>query len=317
MALYQQTLKKATRIEGIGLHTGKRVKMDLFPAPPSSGIHFISNHLNQKARFKAAVDHITETNLSTSLGIGDTAQVQTVEHLLSALFGLGIDNLTIQLDDLEVPILDGSALPFVNLLLEAGTVRQNRKKPILKILRKIAVEENGKSIAVLPLDRLQNRKPIFSVTKISYFIDFKNPLIAKQSYTIDLSRESFIQEIAPARTFGFLNEVEALQKKGLIQGGSLDNAVVIGHRGILNKEGLRFSDEFVRHKILDLIGDFSLLGYAIQGHIVARCAGHSLHAKLMEKILEEKDASELVQDSPLPLSSPSSVSSGMTASSIA
>lgn len=286
MSPYQQTIAKPIKIEGIGLHSGKSVTMRLLPAPPSSGIHFLSTQKTGVTQFKASVHHITKTTLSTTLGIPDAAQIHTVEHILSALYGLGIDNLIIQLNDIEIPIMDGSALPFVKRILEGGIVKQDKPRTFLRILQKIEVKENGKSISILPYPR----------TKISYSIDFNHPLVAHQEYHLTLSRNNFVREIAAARTFGFLSEFEGLQKQGLIKGGSLDNAVVIDQEKILNKEGLRFPDEFVRHKILDLIGDFSLLGHPIQGHIIAHRAGHTLHAGLMEKILQQKDSWELVED---------------------
>jgi UDP-3-O-[3-hydroxymyristoyl] N-acetylglucosamine deacetylase len=291
MSQYQQTIAKPIKIEGIGLHSGKNVTMRLLPAPPSCGIQFLSTQENGETKFKASVHHITKTTLSTTLGIPDAPEIHTVEHILSALYGLGIDNLTIQLNDIEIPIMDGSALPFVKRILEAGIVKQNRLKTFLRILEKIEVKESGKSISILPNPR----------TKISYSIDFKHPLVAHQEYHLTLSRNSFIREIAGARTFGFLSEFKELQKQGLIKGGSLDNAVVVDQDKIINKEGLRFEDEFVRHKILDLIGDFSLLGHPIQGHIIAHRAGHALHARLMEKILQEKDSWELGEEESLPV----------------
>jgi UDP-3-O-[3-hydroxymyristoyl] N-acetylglucosamine deacetylase len=284
----QQTISRAIEIEGIGLHSGKSVRMTLLPAPPSSGIYFISAQKKKEIRLKASVHHITKTTLSTTLGIPDSAQVHTVEHILSALYGMGIDNLTIRLDDVEIPIMDGSALPFVKLISEGGVVKQGEKRSYLRILKSIKVEEDGKSISIHPCPE----------TKISYSIDFSHPSIGKQEYSFTLTRNAFIREIAAARTFGFLNEFEALQKQGLIKGGSLDNAVVVGQERILNKEGLRFHDEFVRHKILDLIGDFSLLGHPVQGHIIAHRAGHALHAKLMAKLLEENDSWELSENQP-------------------
>lgn len=260
--------------------------MTLLPAPPSSGIHFLSIQQNGETSFKASVHHITKTTLSTTLGIPDVAQIHTVEHILSALYGLGIDNLTIQLNEIEIPIMDGSALPFVKKILEGGIVKQDCPKSFLRILEKIEAKENGKSISIIPSPR----------TKISYMIDFNHPMVSRQEYHLTLSRNSFIREIAPARTFGFLNEFKELQKQGLIKGGSLDNAIVVDQDKIINKEGLRFQDEFVRHKILDLIGDISLLGHPIQGHIIAHRAGHALHARLMERILQQKESWELVED---------------------
>ncbi|MBI3594560.1 MAG: UDP-3-O-acyl-N-acetylglucosamine deacetylase [Nitrospirae bacterium] len=285
MAHYQQTISKSIEIEGIGLHSGKRVRMTLLPAPPFSGIFFVSAQKKKEIRLKASVHHITKTTLSTTLGIPDSAQVHTVEHILSALYGLGIDNMTIRLDDVEIPIMDGSALPFVKLISEGGIVKQSGKRSFLRILKSIEIEENEKSISIHPCPE----------TRISYSIEFNHPMIGKQEYDLILTRKSFVREIAAARTFGFLNEFEELQKQGLIQGGSLENAVVIDQNNLLNKEGLRFRDEFVRHKILDLIGDFSLLGHPLQGHIIAHRAGHALHARLMAKILEEKEAWDLVE----------------------
>jgi UDP-3-O-[3-hydroxymyristoyl] N-acetylglucosamine deacetylase len=284
----QQTISKSIEIEGIGLHSGKSVRMTLLPAPPSSGIYFISAQKKKEIRLKASVHHITKTTLSTTLGIPDSAQVHTVEHILSALYGMEIDNLTIRLDDVEIPIMDGSALPFVNLISEGGIVKQREKRSFLRILKSIKVEEDGKSISIHPCPE----------TKISYSIEFNHPSIGKQEYSFILTRNTFIREIAAARTFGFLNEFQELQKQGLIKGGSLDNAVVVGQERILNKEGLRFHDEFVRHKILDLIGDFALLGHPVQGHIIAHRAGHALHAKLMAKLLEESDSWELSESQP-------------------
>ena len=308
MSLFQQTIGSPIQIEGIGLHSGKKVKMEIFPAPPSTGIQFISTQNFKKMKFRASVHHITKTMLSTTLGLGikDNEQVHTVEHLLSALHGMEIDNVSIHLNDVEIPIMDGSALPFVKLIVKAGTVKQNKERSFLRILKKIQIEENGKSLSILP----------YSGVKISYSINFNNPLITQQDYTLNFSKHHFMNEIAPARTFGFLNEVEALQKRGLIQGGSLDNAVVVDQGGVvLNKEGLRFPNEFVRHKILDLIGDFSLLGHPIQGHIIAHCAGHTLHARLMEKILQEKEAWELVEEQPFISPVPSVLSASLSLSS--
>jgi UDP-3-O-[3-hydroxymyristoyl] N-acetylglucosamine deacetylase len=294
MLNYQQTIAKPIQINGVGLHSGKKVRMTLLPAAPSTGVYFVSTQNHQEIRVKASVHHITDTTLSTTLGIPDSAEIHTVEHILAALFGLGIDNLTILLDDIEIPIMDGSALPFIKIIPGAGIVKQNIKKKFLRILDKIEIEEDGKAISILP----------HAETKITYTIDFEHALIGLQHYSLTLTNNSFIREIAPARTFGFLSEFKNLQKQGLIKGGTLDNAVVIDQDKIINKEGLRFRDEFVRHKILDLVGDFSLLGHPIQGHIIAQRAGHTLHAKLMAKILQEKQSWELIEepsnpDSPL------------------
>jgi len=281
----QQTIANPILIEGIGLHSGKAVKMALLPGSVNSGILFISKQGSHKVKFKASPENIRKTTLCTSLGIRDSSPVDLVEHLLAALYGMGVDNLVVRLDDTEVPILDGSALPFISAIKEAGLVSQNAPRKSLAILKKLEIEEDGKSISVSP----------YAGTRITYTIDYKNRGVGRQTYDFIFSKFGFANEIAPARTFGFLNEVETLQKNGLALGGSLQNAVVIGPEGILNSEGLRFPDEFVRHKILDLIGDFSLLGYDIQGHIIANCAGHALHAKLMHKMLQNKKSCKIIE----------------------
>lgn len=204
--------------------------------------------------------------------------VHTVEHLLSALSGMQVDNLYAELNSAELPIMDGSAAPFVELLLEAGVVEQSKPQPQIKILEPIGIEQDGKQVMIMPASNY----------RISYSIDFDHPVIARQSYHYNASPSSFQKEIAGARTFGFLKEVEALWAQGYAKGGSLENAVIIGEDGILNKEGLRYPDEFVRHKILDLIGDLSLLGMPVIGHLIAVRSGHALHTELAAKILEEE-----------------------------
>lgn len=204
--------------------------------------------------------------------------VHTVEHLLSALSGMQIDNLYAELNSAELPIMDGSAAPFVELLLEAGIVEQSKLQPQIKILEPIGIKQDGKQVMIRPASNY----------RISYSVDFDHPVISKQSCHYEASLASFRKEIAGARTFGFLKEVEALWAQGYAKGGSLENAVIIGEDGILNKEGLRFPDEFVRHKILDLIGDLSLLGMPVIGHLIAVRSGHAIHTKLAAKILEEK-----------------------------
>lgn len=286
MPAFQQTIAKPIQIRGIGLHSGKKVCMTLCPAGPSSGIHFVTTHKNREIKVKASVNHITKSVLSTTLGISGSGQVFTVEHLLATLFGLEIDNLNIILDDIEIPIMDGSALPFVESILDGGIVKQKRRRSFLRILEKIEIKEDSKSISILPYPK----------TKVTYSINFNHPVIGIQEFSFILDRNSFIRDIAPARTFGFLTDFKDLQKQGLIQGGSLENAVVLDQDKVINKEGLRFSDEFVRHKILDLIGDFSLLEHPIQGHIIAKRAGHTLHAKLMAKILQEKQSWEIIEE---------------------
>ena len=218
----------------------------------------------------------------------DTASVETVEHLLAALVSLGIDNVIVELNQAEVPIMDGSAASFVYLVHEAGVKALKAPRKFLKIVRPISLSRGDKRIVLYPSDHF----------KVTYSISFDHPLLRHQSRTLCVTEESFIDEIAPARTFGFLKEVEQLRKKGLVKGGSLDNAIVLGETGVLNNS-LRFEDEFVRHKILDVIGDLALVGYPLIGHLVAHRGGHALHARFAQKILEETDAWRLVE-SPLP-----------------
>jgi len=209
--------------------------------------------------------------------------VETVEHLLAALTALGIDNAIVELNSPEVPIMDGSAAPFVYLLHEAGVKRLQAPRRYLKVLRPISLAQGDKRIALYPSDHF----------KVTYSISFDHPLLRHQSRTMRITEESFIEDIAPARTFGFLKEVEMLRQRGLALGGSLDNAIVLGDTGVLNN-ALRFEDEFVRHKILDVIGDLSLVGYPVVGHLVAHRGGHALHTAFAARILEETDAWRLV-----------------------
>jgi len=249
------------------------------PAPVDTGIVFIRTDTDhgQPAKVSALISKVAASSLSTILG-EDSTMVHTVEHLLSALSGMQVDNLYAELNSAELPIMDGSAAPFVELLLKAGIVEQSKLQPQIKILEPIGFEEDGKQVMIKPASKY----------RISYSVDFDHPVISKQSCHYNASPASFQKEIAAARTFGFLSEVEALWAQGYAKGGSLENAVIIGEDRILNEEGLRFPDEFVRHKILDLIGDLSLLGMPVIGHLIAVRSGHALHTKLATKILEEK-----------------------------
>ena len=274
----QKTIRRAISCSGIGLHSGEEIRMRIIPAPEGSGIVFVRTDLDALA-IPADPAHIVSTYLSTTIG-AQGATVQTVEHLLAAISAMEIDNLIVELDGAEVPVFDGSSAPFVSLLLEAGTKHQEKEKHFIKVTEPITVSEGGKYITIRPASSLT----------VSYHIDFDHPLISKQSYRYRHSCKTFIKEIAPARTFGFLKEVESLQAQGLARGGSLENAIVIGEDRILNTQGLRFPDEFVRHKILDLVGDLSLLGASIQGEIDAFCSGHQLHTKLIREILEHQSS---------------------------
>jgi len=267
---------------GIGLHSGNKVTLSLKPAPADYGIRFQRSDLGG-LEVPATVTHIGGSQLQTGL-TREAVSVETVEHLLAALTALGIDNVIVELNSPEVPIMDGSAAPFVYLILnEAGVKKLTAPKKFLKVLRPISLSQGDKRIALYPSDHF----------KVTYSISFDHPLIRHQSRTMKITDESFVEQIAPARTFGFLKEVEMLRQRGLALGGSLDNAVVLGETGALN--ALRFEDEFVRHKILDAIGDLSLVGYAVIGHLVAHRAGHALHTAFAARILEQVDAWKIVE----------------------
>jgi UDP-3-O-[3-hydroxymyristoyl] N-acetylglucosamine deacetylase len=298
----QRTLRRPVSCSGIGLHSGNKVTLSLKPAPADFGIRFQRSDLGG-LEIPATVTHLGGIRLATGL-TREAVSVETVEHLLAALTALGIDNCIVELNTPEVPIMDGSAAPFVYLILnEAGVRRLPAPKKFLKVLRPISLSQGDKRIALYPSDHF----------KVTYSISFDHPLIRHQSRTMKITDETFVEEIAPARTFGFLKEVEMLRQKGLALGGSLDNAIVLGETGVLNQNALRFEDEFVRHKILDAIGDLSLVGYPVIGHLVAHRAGHALHTAFAARILEEVDAWRLVEASteqkhapiPAPVAAPS------------
>ena len=278
----QRTLRRSVSCSGIGLHSGRKVTLRLKPAPADHGIRFKRLDLDG-LEVPAVADRIAAISYATGLA-QDAASVGTVEHLLAALVGLGIDNVSVELNQAEVPIMDGSAASFVYLVHEAGVRALSAPRRFLKIVRPIALSNGNKRIAIYASDHF----------KVTYSISFDHPLLRHQSRTQHVTEETFQEEIAPARTFGFLKEVEQLRKKGLALGGSLDNAIVLGETGFLNNT-LRFEDEFVRHKILDVIGDLALVGYPIIGHVVAHRGGHALHAGFARKILDESDAWRLVE----------------------
>ncbi len=279
----QRTLRRSVSCSGIGLHSGNKVTLCLKPAPADFGIRFQRADLGG-LEIPATVTHLGGIHLATGL-TREAVSVETVEHLLAALTALGIDNVIVELNTPEVPIMDGSAAPFVYLILnEAGVKRLGAPKRFLKILRPISLSQGDKRIALYPSDHF----------KVTYSINFDHTLIRHQSRTMKITDETFVEEIAPARTFGFLKEVEMLRQRGLALGGSLDNAIVLGETGVLNN-ALRFEDEFVRHKILDAIGDLSLVGYPVIGHLVAHRAGHALHTAFASRILEEVDAWKIVE----------------------
>ncbi|MEZ5418312.1 MAG: UDP-3-O-acyl-N-acetylglucosamine deacetylase [Vicinamibacterales bacterium] len=286
---FQQTLRRQVSCAGIGLHSGSRVSLTLKPAAAGTGIVFRRADLG--VDIPARVDHVTAINYATVLG-ADGATVETVEHLLAALVASGVDNVVVELTQPEVPIMDGSSAPFLFLIQEAGLKKQSAARSYFKVLRPVTVASGDKHIAIYPSDHF----------KVSYTISFDHPLLRHQSRTMRITEQSFSDEIASARTFGFLKEVEWMRQQGLALGGSLDNAIVIGETGPLN--ALRFDDEFVRHKILDAVGDLALLGRPVLGHVVAHRAGHGLHTMLARQLLSEPDAVAVVEDIAVPVAEP-------------
>jgi len=273
----QCTLRRTVHCAGIGLHSGRKVTLALKPAPPDHGIRFRRADLKDVA-IPAHVSHLGDRqHLQTGL-VSDRVSVETIEHLLAALRGLGIDNVLVELNQAEVPIMDGSSAPWVYLIQDAGIKELNAPRKTIQILRPIQLHEGDKRIAVYPCDRF----------KISYTISFDHPLLRHQQKTLEITEQIFVDQIAPARTFGFLKEVEMLRQRGLALGGSLENAIILGETGVLNP--LRFDDEFVRHKMLDVIGDMALVGHPIQGHLVVHRGGHALHTALASELLKQTDA---------------------------
>ncbi len=275
---YQRTLKKELTCHSVGLHSGRKVNMTIKPAEADEGIILVRMDLSHKPMIRVCPENVTDTTLATTIGSGG-ATVSTVEHILSALSGMGVDNAVIEVDAPEIPIMDGSALPFVTLLKEAGARTQKKLKKYLVVKRRVTVAE-GDGFAVL--------EPATSFA-ISYKIQFAHPAIGEQSYHLELSEETYEGEICRARTFGFIKDVEYLQAKGLALGGSLNNAVILDEKRIINKEGLRCPDEFVKHKILDAIGDLSLTGLPIMGHFLAFKSGHKLNSMLVKALLGQRE----------------------------
>jgi UDP-3-O-[3-hydroxymyristoyl] N-acetylglucosamine deacetylase len=278
----QTTIASPVRATGIGLHTGVPVNVRLLPAAANRGIVFRRIDLNG-FEIEAQARHVARVSYATSL-MKRGVLISTTEHLLSALSGLGVDNVLVEIDNLEVPIMDGSALPFVRLISDAGLRRQRARRRYLRILKPVEVADGAKRIAIYPSDTFH----------ITYRILFQHPLILAQEREFTPGGNEYAAEIAPARTFGFAEEVEALRKNGLVRGGSLQNAVVLTRDGIMNSEGLRFPDEFCRHKLLDVIGDLVMLGHPLIGHVVADRAGHAMHFALVTKLLRDKTSWELV-----------------------
>jgi UDP-3-O-[3-hydroxymyristoyl] N-acetylglucosamine deacetylase len=280
----QTTIARSTAISGIGLHTGQRINMTLRPADAGVGIVFHRQIGDRKVSIEATSANVVDTRLATVIGQGD-ARVSTVEHLLASLAAYGVDNLHIDIDGPEVPIMDGSAAPFVSVLEEAGLKRHTVSRKFLAIRKPVSVIDGEKRATIIPS----------RFFRITFDIAFQHPCIALQQRSVKVTTAGFRKELAPARTFGFLKDVESLKAAGLARGGSLENAIVVDDEKILNPEGLRFHDEFVRHKILDAIGDLSLIGYPILGHVRAFKAGHDINHQLVEKIIDTPDSWQLLE----------------------
>jgi len=283
--LKQRTLKTLIKASGVGLHTGQKVRMSLRPAPPDTGIVFRRIDLPSPVDIPARAELVGDARLASTL-IKDGAKVHTVEHLMSALSGLGIDNAFIDLDSPEMPILDGSASPFALLLQQAGLEEQGAPKRFLRVKKTVEVKDGDKWARLEPYEGF----------RLSFSIDFRHPAIERttQSVSVDFAETSYLKEIARARTFGFMHEVEDLKGSGLALGGGLDNAVVLDDQGVLNADGLRFADEFIRHKLLDAIGDLYLIGRPLLGAFSAHKSGHALNNKLARAALAEAGALETV-----------------------
>jgi len=273
----QRTLKGEIGCTGIGLHTGKKVRINIRPAPCDTGIRFVRTDLEGHPMIEARFDNVLDTTLATSIGLNG-CRIGTIEHLMASFYGLGIDNAVVELDGPEVPIMDGSSAPFVFLLKSAGIKEQKAPKQFIVVKKALKLDDGSRSICVYPSKEL----------RITYMIDFQHPLLRNQEYELRFSGGDFVREISRARTFGFLRDVEALKANGLAKGGSLDNAVVIDDFRILNEDGLRFQDEFVRHKILDFIGDLSLIQFPIIGHFVVMKSGHFLNQQMLAMLMQSK-----------------------------
>jgi len=290
---FQQTLGNKIVFSGIGLHTGKEITLTLRPAEAGTGIVFHRVDFSPAVSIEARAANVVSTKLSTTIGCG-AASVSTIEHLMAALYGCGIDNAHVDINGPEVPIMDGSAAPFVAGILKAGSKGCGKPRKYLVMKKPVSVVEGDKRITIVPSRHY----------KISFDMQFAHPAVRSQFRSMQFSQECFADEYASARTFGFLAEVEMLKAHGLGLGGSLDNAVVIGDQGVLNPEGLRYSDEFVRHKILDSVGDLALTGHRLIGHVKSVKSGHDLNHKLVSELLRRPDAFALIEFTPQAFNAP-------------
>lgn len=286
MMIKQRTLKRIVQATGVGLHTGKKVTLTMRPTPANTGVIYRRTDLNPPVDFPADAKSVRDTMLCTCLVNEDDVRISTVEHLNAALAGLGIDNIVIEVNAPEIPIMDGSAAPFVFLLLDAGIEELRTAKKFIRIKETVRVEDGDKWAEMRP----------YNGFKLDFTIDFNHPAIdaSTQRYKLDFSAESFMSQISRARTFGFMRDIEYLQSKGLCLGGSFDCAIVVDDYRVLNDDGLRFEDEFVRHKMLDAIGDLFMCGYNIIGEFTAFKSGHALNNKLLQAVLAKESAWEFV-----------------------
>lgn len=283
----QKTIAEDVQCTGVGVHSGRPVTMTLRPAGPDTGIRFIRTDLPEEPTIAAKYDQVVDNRLATTLA-DNGASVSTVEHLMAALMGLGVDNLEVEVNGPELPIMDGSAGPFMMMLKSAGLIGQEAPRRAIKINRPIRVQDGDHWIEVRPAKS----------TSFSCTIEFDHPLLDRQEYTLEMQPRAFDRELSRARTFGFLQDVERLRQAGFARGGSLDNAIVVDRFKILNPDGLRYDDEFVRHKLLDMIGDLALLGRPLIGQIRAHKTGHSLNHRLLQAIVSQPEAWELVTIQP-------------------
>ncbi len=277
MMLRQRTVREKVSVTGIGVHTGDQITIEVLPAPEDTGITFIRTDIPNAVELRAHVDNVVDTTLATTIATGvngSRVSVSTIEHLMAAFTGLGVDNARVLINGPEVPILDGSAAPFVTMLQGVGIETQRKSKRYLVIKKEVRISEDGKEAKIIPS----------SGFKIKCAVDFDHPLIPPTPFSFEMSERAFVRDVSRARTFGFLKDVEALRARGLARGGSLENAVVIDEYRLLNPEGLRYPDEFVRHKVLDCIGDLSLFGMPVLGRLTTKRPGHALNTQLVRKV---------------------------------
>lgn len=279
---FENTIQRPVEACGVGLHSGVSVKIRILPAPPSTGIVFVRTDLDN-FQVPASWRYVAKVSYATSL-MRQGVLISTTEHLLSVFYSMGIDNAYIEIDNLEVPILDGSGRPFVELLRSAGLRVYRRRRRYMRVRRPVTVESNGKRISVLPADRFLLNCDVF----------FDHPCVGRQSLEMEVTPERYAAELAPARTFGFDYELDQMRNMGLIRGATLENAVCFDRQRVMNPEGLRFADECCRHKALDLIGDLALIGRPLLGHVIAERAGHAMHAALVARLMTDPSLYEIV-----------------------